>query len=137
MWKILKNKVSFLIFKSMTFNLSEKSRIKWAAIEVCGSPKLNLPRVFHQSAWENLTFPHYSFITKCCALRGDQWEHIKALLPERAGTVGVTAKDNRLFVETVLLISFGYSVQRSTLPQSWSGLIDDIHLAFLDCSLCK
>ena len=32
----------------------------------------------------------------------DQWERIKDLLPGRHGTVGVTAKDNRLFVEAVL-----------------------------------
>jgi transposase len=36
------------------------------------------------------------------ALRDDQWERIEALLPGRKGTVGVTAKDNRLFVEAVL-----------------------------------
>lgn len=36
------------------------------------------------------------------ALRDDQWERIKDLLPGRAGSVGVTAKDNRLFVEAVL-----------------------------------
>ena len=36
------------------------------------------------------------------ALRDDQWERIKDLLPGRAGHVGVTAKDNRLFVEAVL-----------------------------------
>ncbi|MCA6538483.1 MAG: IS5 family transposase [Pseudanabaena sp. M151S2SP2A07QC] len=36
------------------------------------------------------------------ALRDDQWERIKNLLPGREGTVGVTAKDNRLFVEAVL-----------------------------------
>ena len=36
------------------------------------------------------------------ALRDDQWERIKDLLPGREGTVGVTAKDNRLFVEAVL-----------------------------------
>ena len=35
-------------------------------------------------------------------LRDDQWEKIKDLLPGRFGTVGVTAKDNRLFVEAVL-----------------------------------
>ena len=32
------------------------------------------------------------------ALRDAQWERIKDLLPGREGTVGVTAKDNRLFV---------------------------------------
>ena len=36
------------------------------------------------------------------ALRDDQWELIKDLLPGREGHVGVTAKDNRLFVEAVL-----------------------------------
>jgi hypothetical protein len=36
------------------------------------------------------------------ALRDDQWERIKNLLPGRRGSVGVTAKDNRLFVDAVL-----------------------------------
>lgn len=36
------------------------------------------------------------------ALRDDQWEAIEDLLPGRADTVGVTARDNRLFVEAVL-----------------------------------
>jgi len=36
------------------------------------------------------------------ALRDDQWERIEDLLPGREGSVGVTAKDNRLFVEAVL-----------------------------------
>src|SRR5476651_2481273 len=35
-------------------------------------------------------------------LRDDQWEPIQNLLPGRPGTVGVTASDNRLFVEAVL-----------------------------------
>ena len=35
-------------------------------------------------------------------LREDQWERIKDLLPGRNGSVGVNAKDNRLFVEGVL-----------------------------------
>lgn len=35
-------------------------------------------------------------------LRDDQWERIKHLLPGRDGSVGVTAADNRLFVEAVL-----------------------------------
>lgn len=41
-------------------------------------------------------------MTRRYALRDDQWERIKHLLPGREGTVGVTAKDNRLFVEAVL-----------------------------------
>ena len=35
-------------------------------------------------------------------LRDDQWERITDLLPGRAGHVGVTAQDNRRFVEAVL-----------------------------------
>src|SRR5258707_13466127 len=48
------------------------------------------------------------------ALRDDQWERIKDLLPGREGHVGVTAKDNRLFVEAVL---YRY---RAGIP--WRGL---------------
>jgi transposase len=40
--------------------------------------------------------------TRRYALRDDQWERIKDLLPGREGTVGVTASYNRLFVEAVL-----------------------------------
>lgn len=36
------------------------------------------------------------------ALRDDQWERIKELLPGRASDRGVTARDNRLFVDAVL-----------------------------------
>lgn len=36
------------------------------------------------------------------SLRDDQWDRIKDILPGRADSVGVTAKDNRLFVEAVL-----------------------------------
>ena len=36
------------------------------------------------------------------ALRDDQWDLIKGLLPGREETVGATARDNRLFVEAVL-----------------------------------
>jgi transposase len=35
-------------------------------------------------------------------LRDEQWERIEGLLPGRKGPVGVTAKDNRLFVAAVL-----------------------------------
>jgi len=41
-------------------------------------------------------------VTRRYGLRDDQWERIKDLLLGRKGTVGVTAKDNRLFVEAVL-----------------------------------
>lgn len=40
--------------------------------------------------------------TRRYALRDDQWENIKDLLPGREGQVGVTAEDNRLFVEAIL-----------------------------------
>ena len=71
---------------------------------MCGCPifKVYFARACHQLALENLTCPHYFFMTKRYALRDDQWEQIKDLLPGRASTVGVTAKDNRLFVEAVL-----------------------------------
>ena len=41
-------------------------------------------------------------MTKRYALREDQWIPIKDLLPSRKETVGVTAKDNRLFIDAVL-----------------------------------
>jgi transposase len=36
------------------------------------------------------------------ALRDDQWERIKDLLPGKSGDIGVTAHDHRRFVEAVL-----------------------------------
>jgi transposase len=41
-------------------------------------------------------------MTRRYALRDDQWERIKDLLPGHQGSVGVTAQDNRLFAEAVL-----------------------------------
>lgn len=41
-------------------------------------------------------------MVKRYGLRDDQWQRIEHLLPGRKQTVGVTAKDNRLFVEAVL-----------------------------------
>ena len=41
-------------------------------------------------------------MTRRYALRDDQWDRIKDLLLDRQGSVGMTAKDNRLFVEAVL-----------------------------------
>jgi transposase len=38
-------------------------------------------------------------------LRDDQWARIAHLLPGKAGDRGVTAKDNRLFIEAVLWIA--------------------------------
>jgi transposase len=36
------------------------------------------------------------------ALRDDQWDRIRDILPGREGHVGATARDNRRFVEAVL-----------------------------------
>lgn len=41
-------------------------------------------------------------MTRRCAIRDDQWERIKDLLPGCQVHVGVTVQDNRLFVEAVL-----------------------------------
>jgi len=38
-------------------------------------------------------------------LRDDQWRKIEGLLPGRTETVGVTANDNRLFIEGVLWVA--------------------------------
>ncbi len=43
-------------------------------------------------------------MTRRYALKDNQWERIKDILPGREGTVGVTTKDNRLFVEAVFYI---------------------------------
>ena len=40
--------------------------------------------------------------TRRYALSDDQWQRIEHLLPGRMGTVGITAKNNHLFVETLL-----------------------------------
>src|SRR4051794_38461699 len=62
------------------------------------------------------------------ALRDDQWDRIKDLLPGRPGSVGVTAADNKLFVEAVL---YRY---RAGIP--WRDLPDrlgdwkDVHQRF-------
>ena len=39
---------------------------------------------------------------RCYGLRNDQWGKIELLLPGKKSDVGVTAKDNRLFVEAVI-----------------------------------
>ena len=39
------------------------------------------------------------------AIRDEDWERIKDLLPGRAGQPGVTARDNRLFIDAVLWIA--------------------------------
>jgi transposase len=54
------------------------------------------------------------------ALRDDQWERIKDLLPGRPGHVGVTAKDNRLFVEAVLY-RYRAGLPWRDLPERFGG----------------
>jgi transposase len=54
------------------------------------------------------------------ALRDDQWERIEDLLPGRAGHVGVTAKDNRLFVEAVLY-RYRAGIPWRDLPERFGG----------------
>jgi transposase len=51
-------------------------------------------------------------------LRDDQWDWIKDILPGRVGSVGVTAADNRLFVDAVL---YRY---RTGIP--WRDLPNDL-----------
>ena len=46
--------------------------------------------------------PYFKAMTRKYALRDDQWERINDLLPGRLGNVGVTARNNRLFVQAVL-----------------------------------
>jgi putative transposase len=50
-------------------------------------------------------------------LRNDQWERIEQWLPGKASDRGVTAKDNRLFVEAVLWIARTGSPWRDLPPQ--------------------
>ncbi len=50
------------------------------------------------------------------ALRDDQWERVKDLLPGREDTVGATAQDNRLFVEAILY-RYRTSVPWRDLPE--------------------
>jgi len=54
------------------------------------------------------------------ALRDDQWERIKDFLPGREATVGVTAKDNRLFVDAVLY-RYRAGIPWRDLPERFGG----------------
>lgn len=62
------------------------------------------------------------------ALRDDQWERIKDLLPGREGHVGVNAKDNRLFVEAVLY-RYRAGIPWRDLPERF-GSWKNIHTRF-------
>src|SRR5271165_2757622 len=61
-------------------------------------------------------------------LRDDQWGRIKGLLPGREGSVGVTAADNRLFVEAVLY-RYRTGMPWRDLPERF-GEGTKIHLRF-------
>jgi transposase len=54
------------------------------------------------------------------ALRDDQWDRIKDILPGRERHVGVTAKDNRLFVEAVF---YRYRAAWRDLPERFGDPI--------------
>ena len=62
------------------------------------------------------------------ALRDDRWDRIKDLLPGREGHVGVTAKDNRLFVEAVLY-RYRAGIPWRDLPERF-GDPETIHTRF-------
>ena len=61
------------------------------------------------------------------ALRDDQWDRIKDILPGREGHVGVTAKDNRLFVEAVLY-RYRAGIPWRDLPERFgeTGIAEDV-----------
>jgi transposase len=62
------------------------------------------------------------------ALRDDQWERIKDMLPGREDSVGVTAKDNRLFVEAVLY-RYRAGIAWRDLPERF-GQFRKVHTRF-------
>src|SRR5437764_10530291 len=62
------------------------------------------------------------------ALRDDQWERIKNLLPGRDGHVGVTAADNRRFVEAVLY-RYRAGIPSRDLPERF-GDWNNVHRRF-------
>ena len=62
------------------------------------------------------------------ALRDDQWDRIKHLLPGSAGWVGATARDNRLFVEAVLY-RYRAGIPWRDLPERFGNPIQ-VHTRF-------
>lgn len=71
-------------------------------------------------------------------LRDDQWEKIETLLPGREGTVGVTAKDNRLFVEAVLY-RYRAGIPWRDLPERFGDfrVIHTRHTRWSQCGVWK
>ena len=61
-------------------------------------------------------------------LRDDQWERIQHLLPGTEGWVGVTARDNRLFVEAVLY-RYRTGIPWRDLPERF-GAWKNVHTRF-------
>lgn len=66
--------------------------------------------------------------TRRYALRDDQWERTQDLLPGSKGWVGVTAKDNRQFVEAVLY-RYRAGIPLRDLPERF-GHYRKIHTRF-------
>lgn len=66
--------------------------------------------------------------TRRYALRDDQWERIEHMLPGRPGDVGVTAKNDRLFVEAVLY-RYWAGIPRQDLPERF-GQFNVVHTRF-------
>ena len=66
------------------------------------------------------------------ALRDDQWDRIKDVLPGRKDHVGVTAKDNRTFVNAVLWIARTGAPWRD-LPERF-GLGSEFYLHYKERS---
>ena len=61
-------------------------------------------------------------------LRAEQWERIAQLLPGKEGDVGVTAKDNKLFVDAVLY-RYRAGIPWRDLPERFGDPIN-IHRRF-------
>jgi transposase len=68
------------------------------------------------------------------ALRDDQWDRIKDVLPGRRGHVGVTAKDNRRFVEAVLY-RYRAGIPWRDLPERFGDPIK-VHTRFSRWAMC-
>ena len=62
-------------------------------------------------------------------LRDDQWARVKDVLPGREGHVGVTAKDNRLFVEAVLY-RYRAGIPWRDLPERFGDPMENSHAIF-------
>jgi transposase len=61
-------------------------------------------------------------------IRDDQWDRIKDILPGRAGHVGVTARNNRLFIDAVLY-RYRTGIPWRELPEKY-GDFRNVHRRF-------